>query len=67
MENEKRLIDADELIRAIHQSDNELHSSIWETDEIVDEIRRSPTVEVVHGRWLYDSGTERHFCSACNE
>ena len=23
--------------------------------------------EVVHGRWLYDSGTERHFCSACNE
>lgn len=22
---------------------------------------------VVHGRWLYDSGSERHFCSACNE
>ena len=24
-------------------------------------------VKVVHGRWLYDSGTERHFCSVCNE
>ena len=24
-------------------------------------------VFVVHGRWLYDSGTELHFCSACNE
>ena len=21
----------------------------------------------VHGEWLYDSGSERYFCSACNE
>ena len=24
-------------------------------------------VEVVHGRWLYDSGSGKHFCSACDE
>ena len=24
-------------------------------------------VEVVHGRWLYDSGSGRYFCSACGE
>ena len=24
-------------------------------------------VEVVHGRWLFDSGRGRYFCSACNE
>ena len=24
-------------------------------------------VEVVNGRWLFDSITERYFCSACNE
>ena len=58
MANEMRLIDADELILAIHQSDEELHSSIWETDEIVDEIRRSPTVDAVPvkckiGEWVY--------------
>ena len=22
---------------------------------------------MVHGKWLYDSGSERHFCSVCNE
>ena len=22
---------------------------------------------VVHGRWLYDSGSGKHFCSACDE
>ena len=31
------------------------------------ELEDKDVVEVVHGRWLYDSGTERHFCSACNE
>ena len=23
--------------------------------------------EVAHGRWLYDSGSGRYFCSACDE
>lgn len=29
--------------------------------------RAKEMVEVVHGRWLFDSNTERCFCSACNE
>ena len=77
MATEKRLIDADELIRAIYKSDDELQSSQWETDEIVDEIRRSPTVdavEVVHGYWI-DSTSVDHMgritghgidCSVCD-
>ena len=38
--------------------------------EAMQYIKDAPTVdavEVVHGKWLYDSGSERHFCSACNE
>jgi hypothetical protein len=27
----------------------------------------SDVVEVVHGRWLYDCGSGKHFCSACDE
>ena len=33
-------------------------------------IDNAPTVdavEVVHGRWLYDSGSGKYFCSACDE
>ena len=33
-------------------------------------LKIAPTVdavEVVHGRWLYDSGSGKHFCSACDE
>ena len=32
--------------------------------------KEAPTVdavEVVHARWLYDSGTGKYFCSACDE
>ena len=29
--------------------------------------RAKQMVEVVHGRWLFDSNTERYFCSACHE
>ena len=72
MANEKRLIDADELIRAIYKSDDELQSSQWETDEIVDEIRRSPTVdavEAVHGKWIktYTCHGERLWGYECEQ
>ena len=33
-------------------------------------IDKCPTVDavpVVHGRWLYDSGSGKYFCSACDE
>jgi hypothetical protein len=67
MANEKRLIDANELVYAIHQSDDRLNSSIWETDEIVDEIIRAYTVdavEVVHGHNTYDHDSAFE-CSVC--
>ena len=28
---------------------------------------KAKAVEVVHGRWLYDSGSGKYFCSACDE
>ena len=38
--------------------------------EIIDllkKVKEVDAVEVKHGRWLFDSHTERCFCSACNE
>ena len=55
MANEKRLIDANELVYALYRSDAELHSSLWETSEIVDEITSAPTVDAV----------EVVFCDEC--
>ena len=31
------------------------------------EVPTVDAVEVVHGRWLYDSGSGKYFCSACDE
>ena len=67
MANEKRLIDANELVQALYKSDAELHSCDWMTSEIVDQIDRMPTVdavEVVYGEWLYDSGSERYLIAS---
>ncbi len=47
MATEKRLIDANELVDAICRSDELLHSTEWETDEIVDQIDRIQTVDAV--------------------
>ena len=38
-----------------------------ETANIVLSMIPVDAVEVVHGRWLFDSYTERYFCSSCNE
>ena len=75
MANEKRLIDANAFIKehcedckyfnvdGICTKEDPVCGSVM----IVTELPTVDAVEVVHGRWLYDSGTERHFCSACNE
>ena len=34
---------------------------------LLDKLPKVDTVEVVHGEWLYDSGSESYFCSACKE
>lgn len=33
----------------------------------IDALPRVDAVEVTHGRWLYDSGSGKYFCSACDE
>ena len=33
----------------------------------IDNIEAIGLDEVAHGRWLYDSGSGRYFCSDCNE
>ena len=66
MASEKRLIDAN----ALRQS---LESKIYWGQvnnvaclEAIDDAPTVDAVEVVHGRWLYDSGSGKYFCSACN-
>lgn len=74
MATEKRLIDANELVDTICRSDEVLHSNEWQTDEIVDQIERIPTVdavEVVHGYWddsgryQFPSGKKAIRCNIC--
>ena len=71
MANEKRLIDANALM-------NHIDCCIDESKDLVSSVciaikcyvEQMPTVDavpVVHGRWLYDSGSGRYFCSACDE
>lgn len=63
MVNEKRLIDANAAVDYCHKR--------WGIDSATAQfLREQPTVdavEVVHGRWLYDSGSGKYFCSACDE
>ena len=73
MANEIRLIDAN----ALKSFTCELCNSISGDDPCEPSdcrcmcvIDKMPTVDakpVVHGRWLYDSGSGKHFCSACDE
>lgn len=55
-----KLIYASDARRAILKEDPKLAYCI-------DEIPGVDAVEVVHGRWLYDSGSGKYFCSACDE
>ena len=73
MENKKRLIDANALTEGLKSLTGLFTDEIGFTvglEPVLWKVDAQPTVdavEVVHGRWLYDSGTERHFCSACGE
>ena len=79
MANEKRLIDAnalicelDEYIQENREQDYCANSFCADVAEIIRDVmvKEIPTVdavEVVHGRWLYDSGSGKYFCSACDE
>ena len=81
MANEKRLIDANALIAEIAKAQDSLSSNndaVWRMNQkyykglawahrLVIDAPTVDAVEVKHGRWLFDSNTERYFCSACNE
>ena len=76
MANEKRLIDANEMknnimeamMRQFEKNGDQMALRIAEMLwHFVDATDTVDAVEVVRGRWLFDSNTERYFCSACNE
>lgn len=76
MANEKRLIDitplVDECDECMSIELNRKVSVSWADaeEEFKQRLLDAPVVdavEVVHGRWLYDSGSGKYFCSACDE
>ena len=80
MATEKRLIDANELLRFLENEIDKLESSLnkWERDYVkavrvaAKILRCFPTVdavEVVHGRWMIYKGHFHDFaeCSICGE
>ena len=71
MATEKRLIDKEKLLEKLTwlaKAEDQFRQSV--ICGVMHTIAVTPTVdavEVVHGRWLYDKGTDKYFCSACNE
>ena len=72
MANEKRLIDANELMSNIHFYDEQQKNDVWRTSDIEALLAEQPTVdavEVVHGRWILEKefadGTADYKCSVC--
>ena len=58
MANEKRLIDADELMIDVYRSDEQQKNDVWHTSDIEYLVMAQPTVdavEVVHGQRLYNA------------
>ena len=65
MENEKRLIDANELKAKAHHTDCIGEDpAVWVSD--IDEAPTVDAVEVVHGRWIV-SGCGFDCCSECRK
>lgn len=56
MENKKRLVDADALLRHKRKmSGADFGGEFWDEAVLVSDIKNAPTVdavEVVHGRWI---------------
>lgn len=70
MENEKRLIDANVIIRDLTAMMSEYDAI--SLDGMIRGLTQAPTVdavEVVHGRWIGETGGYmwRQNCSVCNE
>ena len=73
MATEKRLIDANAVLAKQFTSGlSDASGNYYGYADVVfvNDIENAPTVDaapVVHGRWLYDCGSCRIFCSACDE
>ena len=64
MENEKRLIDANELMSEVHRYDEQQKNDVWLTSDIAALLAEQPTVdavEVVHGRCPYCDSENNDF------
>ena len=69
MENEKWLIDANELMSNIHFYDEQQKNDVWRTSDIEALLAEQPTVdavEVKHGRWNIDKSF-MPFISTCSQ
>ena len=67
MANEKRLIDAKPLMQSGWHLVKTGESNRFLASMSLADVPTVDAVEVVHAQWLYDSGSERYFCSACDE
>lgn len=72
----KRLIDASAVEAKIeknfrrlvaNQNKADLAAALSYVGDLIIDAPTVEAVEVVHGRWLYDSGSGKYFCSACDE
>ena len=59
--SEKRLIDADAFLEKMKRT-----SRYFDVVFDVEEMPTVDAVEVVHAEWLYDGGSGKYFCSACD-
>ena len=70
---EKRLMSIDDFKRNLchycntYMSDEPCEPGECWVYDVIAQTGSVDAVEVVHGRWLYDSGSGKHFCSACDE
>ena len=75
MADKVRLIDANALLGKLSRmieyckTDSKVNglTALFQVGDAVMDCPTVDAVEVVHGRWLFDSNTERCFCSVCNE
>lgn len=63
----KRLIDVEQAKRATYEEIFWTESEQAVVRHFLAKLPKVDAVEVVHGRWLYDSGSGKYFCSACDE
>ena len=64
----KRLIDANALVSHIDECSQESSFRVYYgyAKSFIDDAPTVDAVEVVHAEWLYDGGSGKYFCSACD-